>query len=154
MHPEATSVLLALQLFHVLFLLFHDWIPLGRLNDVAAIRAQNPGRKVLIGTAVSSLPFVFGFISSVVYLGRAYPGWLFWWLWISYTWLFVGELEVWWVPFLFRPQPARAARYALMFSTTHAFLPMRNGIRVNTLHVVLHAATVMTLVVLVVVTLR
>jgi hypothetical protein len=35
-----------------------------------------------------------------------------------------------------------------MFGTTHAFLPERNGIRPNTLHIILHMATLITLVLL------
>jgi hypothetical protein len=31
---------LGLQVFQVLFLWLHDWIPLGQLNDVAAVRSQ------------------------------------------------------------------------------------------------------------------
>jgi hypothetical protein len=42
----------------------------------------------------------------------------------------------------------RAARYDAMFGGTHAFLPVRNGIRPNTLHVILHGATALTLAVL------
>lgn len=60
----------------------------------------------------------------------------------------VGELEAWWIPYLFRSQPERAERYQVMFGDTHAFLPARNGIRLNTLHVTLHAATPTTLILL------
>jgi hypothetical protein len=35
-------VLLALQAFQVLFLWVHDWIPLGRVNDIAAMAACPP----------------------------------------------------------------------------------------------------------------
>jgi hypothetical protein len=35
-----------------------------------------------------------------------------------------------------------------MFGATHAFLPERNGVRPNTLHVILHLMTLTTLVVL------
>jgi hypothetical protein len=35
-----------------------------------------------------------------------------------------------------------------MFARTHAFLPERNGMRPNTLHVVLHASTLATLLLL------
>ena len=73
---------------------------------------------------------------------------MFWWLWISYGLLFVGELTAWWIPYLFRPEPERAARYQAMFGATHAFVPERNDIRPNTLHVILHIVTLMTLVVL------
>jgi len=142
------TVLLVLQLFHVLFLGLHDWIPPGRLNDVDAVRAENPTSKLVVGTLVSAIPFAFGLGASLHYYGHAYPGWLWVWLWASYLLLFVGELQAWWVPYFLRHEPQRAARYQAMFGGTHAFLPVRNGIRPNTLHVILHGATVLTLAVL------
>jgi hypothetical protein len=142
------GALLALQCFHVLFLALHDWIPLGALNDVKAVRAANPGRKLLAATLISAAPFAIGLAASAIYVGRAYPAWLFWWLWISYGFLFVGELTAWWIPYLFHREPERTARYQVMFGATHAFLPERNGIRLNTLHVILHTVTLSTLVVL------
>jgi hypothetical protein len=42
-----------------------------------------------------------------------------------------------------------SAEYHAMYGRTHGFLPVRNGIRINTLHFVLHAATLTTFVVLV-----
>ena len=148
MHPFATRVLLVLQLFHVAFLALHDWIPLGPLNDVKAVRGTNPGRKLLEDTIISLLPFAFGFAASIFYLSGSYPMWLWWWLGISYALLFLGELQAWWIPYFLKPDPVRAARYQLMFGKTHAFLPVRNGIRLNTLHIILHAATLATLVAL------
>jgi hypothetical protein len=62
--------------------------------------------------------------------------------------LFAGELRAWWWPYLIRPEPDRAARYRGMFGKTSAFLPERNGIVPNTLHVALHAATAATLILL------
>jgi hypothetical protein len=53
MHPIAMGALFALQCFHVLFLTLHDWIPLGTLNDVKAVREANPGRKPVAGTLIS-----------------------------------------------------------------------------------------------------
>jgi hypothetical protein len=44
---EIEMVLLALQVLQVLFLWVHDWIPLGRLNDVAAVRSQDTRRSSL-----------------------------------------------------------------------------------------------------------
>lgn len=137
--------LLALQCFHVAFLALHDWIPLGNLNDIRAVRAENSTTKLLVGTFVSTLPFAFGLAASFYYLDRGYPAWLPIYLGISYALLFLGELQAWWIPYFFRAEPGRAARYQAMFGKTHAFLPERNGIRPNTLHVVLHAATVITL---------
>jgi hypothetical protein len=148
MHPVAMSALFALQCFHVPFLALHDWIPLGTFNDVRAVREANPGRKPLAATLISLTPFAIGLAASAVHFGRAYPAWLFWWLWISYGLLFVGELTAWCIPYLFHPEPERAARYQVMFGATHAFLPARNRIRPNTLHVILHMVTLTTLVVM------
>ncbi|SDG11020.1 hypothetical protein [Paraburkholderia phenazinium] len=50
--------------------------------------------------------------------------------------------------YLVRPDAKRAARYRIMFGNTHSFLPMRNGMVPNTLHVLLHLSTAVTLVVL------
>ena len=140
------TALLVLQTFHVLFLGLHDWIPLGRLNDLRAVRAENSTHKLVLGTLVSTIPFAFGWAASIHYLGKIYPGWLRMWLWVSYAMLFVGEMQAWWIPYLLRPEPQRGARYDAMFGCTHAFLPVHHGIRPNTLHVILHTATVLTLV--------
>jgi hypothetical protein len=140
------TALIVLQIFHVLFLCLHDWIPLGNLNDIAAVRAENSIGKLIAGTLISTTPFAFGLAASLGYHEKGFPGWLWWWLWVSYAFLFVGEMQAWWIPYFLRTEPQRATRYAAMFGGTHAFLPQRNGIRPNTLHVILHAATVLTLV--------
>jgi hypothetical protein len=136
-------LLVILQAFHVAFLWLHDWIPLGRLNDVAAVRRQDSSARLVTVTLVQSVPYTIGFLFSVFYLGasRPFPEWLWIWLWVSYVTLAVGELTAWWIPYVTRPQPARAARYRAMFGNTHAFLPERNGIVPNTLHCMLHGAT-------------
>jgi hypothetical protein len=42
------------------FLLLHDWIPLGNLSDVQAVRVVDPLRKRVQVTLISALPFVLG----------------------------------------------------------------------------------------------
>ncbi|HEY2108980.1 MAG TPA: hypothetical protein VGH17_03710 [Candidatus Acidoferrales bacterium] len=154
MHPFTLGALFVLQVFHVLFLLLHDWIPLGKLNDTKAARAEVSSGKLLAATLISTAPFAFGLAASAVNLGKPFPPWLLWWLGVSYLLLFIGELKAWWLPYLFVPEPERAARYQTMFGGTHAFLPVRNGIRLNTLHVILHSATVAILFVIVVLMLQ
>jgi len=56
-------------------------------------------------------------------------------------WRRPGEIEAWWIPYLFRPYPERAVRYQKMFVNTHSFLPPRNDIVPSTAHVLLHLAT-------------
>ncbi len=137
-------LLIILQAFHVGFLWLHDWIPLGRLNDVNAVRRQDSTVRLVIVTLIQSVPYSIGLLASVLYwhMSRRFPDWLWIWLWVSYGMLFVGELTAWWLPYATRPKPERAARYQAMFGNTHAFLPERNGIVPNTLHCLLHLATV------------
>lgn len=145
---ELQEILLALQAFQVLFLWVHDWVPLGRLNDVAAVRSQDTTARLIRITLIQSVPFTIGLIFSAMNLGHRYPGWLIDWLWISYVLIFIGQLRAWWLPYLVRPEPTRAARYQIMFGKTHSFLPVRNGIVPNTAHILLHIATLATLIVL------
>jgi hypothetical protein len=153
LHPVLTGILLALQLFVVLFLLFHDWIPLGRLNDVQAVRSVHSSGKLFFTTVVSAAAYVFCLVASILYFREVYPEWLLWWLWGSYGLLFLGQMRAWWIPYLFLPEPERAARYQTMFGNTYSFLPTRNGIRPNTLHVLFHLVTLALIVVLGILTL-
>jgi hypothetical protein len=146
-NPLATT-LVALEIFQVAFLWLHDWVPLGRLNDVAAVRRQDTLQRLVIVTFVQSVPWTIGLIFSAKYFGHAYPDWLVTWLWVTYTLLFLGQLRAWWVPYLVKAEPARAQRYQQMFGNTHSFLPPRNGMVPNTAHILLHLATAATLVVL------
>jgi hypothetical protein len=144
----AEIVLIALQTFQVAFLWFHDWIPLGRLNDVRAVRSQDTLQRLIVVTLIQSVPWTIGLVFSARYFGQTYPDWLDSWLRVTYVVLFLGELYAWWVPYLVRVEAKRAARYQVMFGNTHSFLPLRNGIVPNTLHVVLHVSTAATLVML------
>ena len=147
-HTDLEMVLLGLQAFQVAFLWVHDWIPLGRLNDVAAVRSQDTLRRLVIVTLIQSMPWSIGLFFSARYFGETYPGWLDEWLWITYGLLFIGQMRAWWVPYLFVRDAKRAARYEIMFGKTHSFLPKRNGMVPNTAHVLLHLATAATLIVL------
>lgn len=143
-------VLISLQAVQVAFLWIHDWIPLGRLNDVRAVRGADTTTRLARVTFIQSAPFTVGLIFSVLNFGHAYPHWLHSWLWISYGLLAVGQIRAWWVPYFIRSEPERAARYQTMFGNTHSFLPQRNGITPNTAHVLLHIDTAATLILLLV----
>jgi hypothetical protein len=147
---EVEIVLLVLQGFQVLFLWVHDWIPLGRLNDVAAVHSQDTTRRLVTVTLIQSVPWTLGLYFSLSHWRQPYPGWLYDWLLISYSLLFIGQIRAWWIPYLFRPEPERAARYQIMFGNTHSFLPPRNGMVPNTAHILLHLSTAATLICLLV----
>jgi hypothetical protein len=144
-NPRMEIILLVLQVFQVLFLWLHDWLPLGRLNDVAAVRSQDTMPRLVWVTLMQSVPFTIGLVFSLGYFGRPYPHWLYMWLWISYGLIFVGQIRAWWIPYLVHAEPERAARYQIMFGNTHHFLPIRNGLVPNTAHILLHLATAATL---------
>lgn len=139
---------LCCQLIVVLFIGLHDWIPLGRLNNLAGIRAVDTTRKLLFATVLSTLPFAIGFAASVYYARMGFPAWLMWFLWISYSLALYGLLKAWWVPYLFVADSERATRYKERFAHTHSFLPGRNGIRPDTLHVCFHVVVVVLLILL------
>jgi hypothetical protein len=147
-HYVRTTVL-GLQLFQVLFLALHDWVPLGRFTNLPALRAVEPLSHRLMGTLITTSFFAYGLYWSFVQHSAVYlSSSLVWYLAISYGLLFVGELKAWWVPYLVRYQPERAARYRQLFNNTYTFLPERNGISPNTVHVFLHATTLTTLLLL------
>ena len=142
------TLLVLVQALQVLFLWTHDWLPLGRLNDVAAVRQAYSTARLVTITVIQSLPFTVLLALSVAHLGEPRPAGLALALWIAYSVLLAGELRGWWWPYLVQPDPARARRYQAMFGRTHAFLPLRNGFAPNTAHVALHACTALTLVLL------
>jgi hypothetical protein len=142
------ALLLALQIFHVAFLALHDWIPLGRLNDVRAVREENPGGKLLVATFISTVLFVPPLVVGLMHVHGPWPGWVWMWLWVGYGLLFLGEVRAWWWPYFFGTSEKTVERYRVMFGGTQAFLPVRRGIRINTLHFVLHTLTLATLVAL------
>lgn len=143
---------LSCQLIVVLFIALHDWLPLGALNNLAAIRATDSRLKLLLTTVVSTLPFAIGFALTAYYSTSDFPMWLGDFLWITYTAGLYGMLRAWWIPYLLIPDLVRAARYQSRFENTLAFLPVRNGIRPDTLHVCFHVVLVTTFILLCVLT--
>jgi len=150
-HPVIYGFL-GCELYVVLFIALHDWIPLGRFNNLSGIHAVDTNGKLLAVTALSTLPFAIGFAASVYYASVRFPVWLMVLLWISYGAGLYGMLRAWWVPYLVIEDRVRAARYRARFAGTHAFLPMRNGIRPDTLHVSFHAVFLLACVQLAVLT--
>lgn len=142
------DLLIALQGLQVLFLWLHDWVPVPPLNDVAAVRAEDGTAKLARTTLIQAVPWTIGLVASAYFAKVGFPPWLRCWLWVSYGLLFAGEIRAWWSPYLVEAEPARAARYRRLFGRTAAFLPQRNGMAPNTLHCLLHACTLATLLVL------
>jgi hypothetical protein len=137
---------LTLQAIVVAFLLLHDWIPLGRLSNITAIHNEDSVQRRIFVTLLPAVPAAIGLFYSAKYFGRAYPDGLEMLLRITYVVFLFGILRAWWIPYLLIPEPARAARYQIIFANTHTFLPKRNGMAPDTLHTVFHIATVATVI--------
>jgi hypothetical protein len=142
------TIFLALQTCVVAFLLFHDWVPLGRLNNLAAIRGQDTLPRRILVTLLPAVPAAVGLLFSARHFGQSYPHWLEMFLWITYGLFILGTLRAWWIPYLVLPDKERAARYQIIFAGTHSFLPRRNGMAPDTLHTLFHLVTLATLVAL------
>jgi hypothetical protein len=152
MHFYAIVILTALQWFVVLFVAFHNWIPLGKLNNVTGVRLAFPTGKLLVTTLINLTPVAIGLVATIYYFGRGYPGWVFWWLWITYGLACYGSFKAWWMPYFLRPDPQLAARYRTMYAGTHSFFAERNGIRLDTLHLLFDFVTIAILIDLAVLT--
>ncbi|HVI05199.1 MAG TPA: hypothetical protein VM711_03790 [Sphingomicrobium sp.] len=139
-------LLVTLQAVQVVILWTHDWVPLGRLNDVAAIRRHDSLGRLIWVTLLQSVPFTVLLFYSIQFLQTGYSHSLRTWLWIGYGVLFLGELRAWWIPYLLRAEPDRALRYREMFGGTYSFLPERNGLTPNALHCILHVTTLATVI--------
>jgi hypothetical protein len=111
------------------------------------VHSQDTLKRLGIVTLIQSLPFTIGLYFSIQNFGHKYPEWLNSWLWISYGVSLAGQLRARWVPYLLRPYPARGARYRTMFGSTHSFLPERHGMVPHRAHIMLHIATVATLMI-------
>jgi hypothetical protein len=145
--PLLIDAAIVLQIYVVLFVALHDYAPLAPFNDVKAIQASEPKGKLFITTVLSTAPFAFGLVESFLHAG-GFPRWLMIFLWVAYAVAGYGLVRTWWAPYLVFEEPARAARYHAMHGATHAFLPLKNGLRPNTLHVTVHTAIICMLLIL------
>ncbi len=140
MPQPATTILIALQCFVVAFVALHNWIPLGPLNDLNAVRAEFPGSKLFFTTLSNFIPAAFGLICSI-YFRQHFPEWLTWYLWIFYLLACCGSAYAWWLPYFFGVGKKHLAREQELYSKTHSFLPERHGVRPNTLHLIFDVLT-------------
>jgi hypothetical protein len=148
MAPTASGVLIALQCFVVAFVALHNWVPLGSLNDLKAVRAEFPTGNLIVTTLSNLAPAAIGLAGSIFYFRRGFPGWLVWYLWIFYLLACCGSLWAWWIPYFFGAGKKRVAREQALYGNTHSFLPERHGVRPNTLHVIFDVMTVAILITL------
>jgi hypothetical protein len=149
MHTRTIEAwLIGLQAVQVVFLMLHDWIPLGRLSNLPAVQSIDSKSRLLWTTALSTLPYALGLAFSIARFPQ-WPMWLNIWLEWMYTISIVTILFAWWIPYLSPSDSARAERYRTRFAGTLSFLPKRHGFAPDALHTVYHATVLATVLLLI-----
>jgi len=54
------------QIVVVIFLVFHDWVPLGKLNNIPGLRAVDTTSRLGLTTTISTLPFAAVLVASIL----------------------------------------------------------------------------------------
>ena len=142
------KLLIALQAVQVVFLLLHDWVPLGRLSNLAAVHSVDSTEKLFWTTVLSALPYAAGLALSIA----TYPDWPMWvriYLVVLYAITLLAILRAWWIPYLSPSDSPRAERYRVRFAGALTVLPRRHGFAPDALHSVYHGIVVATLLLLV-----
>lgn len=140
-------LLLAGLCFILLFMIVHDWVPLGSLNDVQAISEVHSFRELVTVTLSGAVQFLLFICLVIMFMGKPYPAWVKLWLIIHQGCIFAGALIDWWIPYFFGyGAEQRAERYRQMFGNTHSFLPEMNGIVPNTLHIIFHTTLLLCII--------
>ncbi|WP_019638228.1 hypothetical protein [Paenibacillus fonticola] len=125
--------------FIFLFMIVHDWVPLGQLNDVQAVSESRSVNELIVVTLIGATQILLLMALVLLFMGRKKPLWIKLWLIIHQGFIFAGVLLDWWIPYLLGfGAKEKTERYMEMFGNTHAFLPVNNGIVPNTIHVVFH----------------
>ncbi|WP_047986038.1 hypothetical protein [Ornithinibacillus californiensis] len=123
----------------LIFMLVQDWVPLGKLNDIEAIKQENTTGELVVVTLIGVVQVVLFIFLILLFVGKKYPIFIKLWLVIHPSCILAGAIIDWWLPYLtgFGAEN-RIERYHTMFGETHAFLPIMNGIVPNTLHTLFH----------------
>lgn len=132
----------------LLFMLTHDLVQIGTLNDIDALLQVKTFKQVIISTIINVTQIVLLLGLILIFIGRKYPLWAKLWLVIHPSCIFIGALLLWWIPYFTGYKAAeKVESYQQMFGNTHTFLPVMNGIVPNTIHVIFHT-TLLTCIVL------
>lgn len=128
-----------LQIVLLLFMIFHDWIPVPPFNDIGAIKINDSNLYRLLGSAINGITVLIPLIITLAYYNELYiPISASITLVSFYFLLTIGTILSWWTPYFFGSSKKHKHAFN-KFKNTHYFLPARgDNVIPNTLHVVLH----------------
>ena len=121
------------------FMLFHDWISVSPLNDVATLKKRDGVSGMLRSSAINGFTVLVPLIVTLMYVRSAYtPLFALIILVIFYSTVTLGTILSWWVPYFLGSSKKHKQAFS-KFKNTHHFLPARGtNVIPNTLHVILH----------------
>lgn len=123
----------------LIFMIVQDWVPLGTLNDIEAIKQDRTTSELIMVTLIGVAQVCLFIFLIFIFMGKKYPLLIKMWLVIHPSFILGGAIMSWWLPYFFGiGVEGKVERYSLMFGDTHAFLPVMNGIVPNTLHTLFH----------------
>ncbi len=128
-----------LQFLLLLFMLFHDWVPVVPFNDIEALKISDSTFYRLLGSVINGLTVLIPLIITLNYYQKpSMPSSAVITLISFYFLLTVGTILSWWTPYFFGSSQKHKQAFN-KFKNTHHFLPERgDNIIPNTLHIVLH----------------
>lgn len=128
-----------LQFVLLLFMIFHDWLPVPPFNDVATIKINDSNFYRCLGSVINGITVLVPLIITLIYYHEPYlPLSASITLVSFYFILTIGTILSWWTPYFFGSSQ-KHKQALIKFKNTHHFLPTRgDNVIPNTLHVVLH----------------
>jgi len=123
----------------LLFMIVQDLIPLGALNDIEAIASVESFNETIVTTLIGTVQIILILTGVLLFMGKKYPLLVKIWLFVHPSFILLGAIMSWWVPYLFGTgTEEKIERFNIMFGNTHSFLPVMNGMVPNTLHTLFH----------------
>lgn len=129
----------ALQIILLFFMLFHDWISVPPLNDIAALKSKDSTLYRLMGSFINGSLVLIPLVLTLFYYSQpTIPFYVGMTVMAFYLLLTIGTILSWWIPYLFGSSQKLKKQFS-KFKNTHHFLPrLKDHIIPNTLHVILH----------------
>ena len=136
---EMITFFILLQSVLLLFMLFHDWIPIPPFNDIAALKKVDSYFYRLFGSLINGVVVFIPMMLTWKFYGShtiALPDSIT--IFSFYFLITIGTILSWWIPYFFGSSTQHKQRFT-KFKNTHHFLPeRRDHVIPNTLHIILH----------------
>src|SRR5580765_315597 len=114
-----------LQFILLIFMLFHDWIPIPPFNDIAALKISDTNSHRLLGSFINGITVLIPLIITLIYYDQLHNH-FFAIITITafYCLITIGTILMWWTPYFFGSSQKHKQAFS-KFNNTHHFLPAR-----------------------------